>query len=184
MSWIEAVRPYLDAGQILVTVGAVIVGGVWSRRTIFKKREEAPKIRLVHSVYTSFIDDANRFVRVSLVIENQGQVLIRLDEVDSWLYQVAPWPEDILSEEKMIEKELGHYKWPGVPGMTSRMIRPQNVEIEPNEVQEFHFDYVFPRYVQIIVAYSYVNNPTKAIGIGWNTSTIHDMVGLEGKNGK
>lgn len=184
MSWIETVRPYFEVGQTIVTIGAVIVGAVWSRRTIFKKREEAPKIRLAQSLYTSFVDDGNRFVRISLVIENQGQVLIRLDEVNSWLYQIVPWPEDILSEERMVDSQLGHYRWPGVPGTTSRLIRPQNVEIEPNEVQEFHFDYVIPRYVRTIVAYSYVNNPTKAIGIGWNTSTIHDMVEKEELHGK
>ena len=176
MALIDCVKPYIEVTQAVATVAALVVGAVWSRRTIFKKREEFPKIRLGHAIHTAVVDETHRFVRISLTIENQGSVLVRLDEVDSWLYQVAPWPDDILSEEKMLDVDRGDYRWPGVPGVSNRMIRPQKVEIEPEETQELHFDYLMTREVRTIIAYSYVNNPTKKIGIGWNTSTVHDMV--------
>jgi len=175
--WITAVKPYAELAQIAATVGALVVGAIWSRRTIFKKREEFPKIRLTHSIFASKVDDQHRFLRVTLTIENQGQVLFRLDEVDTWLYQMNPWPEGILDEQKMVEPGQGHYRWPGVPGASNRMVETKKVEIEPGETQDFPFDFVFDVGVRAVIVYSYVNNPTKKAGIGWNLSTVHETEG-------
>jgi hypothetical protein len=175
--WITVVKPYADLLLTLTTVGALIVGAIWTRRTVFKKREEFPKIRLAHSNYTSTIDSQHRFLRVTLTIENQGQVLVGLDEVDTWLYQLNPWPGDILDEQKMLEAGQGHYRWPGVRGVSNRMIETKNVEIEPGETQDFAFDFVFDIGIRTVILYSYVNNPTKKAGIGWNLSTIYEMEG-------
>jgi hypothetical protein len=173
-AWISVVKPYADLLLTIATVGALTVGAIWSRRTIFKKREEFPKIGLTHSIYASTINSQHRFLRVTLTIENQGQVLVRLDEVDTWLYQLNPWPEDILDEQKMLEPGQGHYRWPGVQGVTNRIVETKKVEIEPGEMQDFSFDFVFEVGVRVVIVYSYVNNPTKREGIGWNLSTIHE----------
>ena len=174
--WIKSVQPLVDTIASAVTVVALIVGAVWSRRTIFKKREEAAKIRLSHNIFSIPINEDKRLVRIKLTIENQGSVLVCLDELDTWMYQVKPLPSEILDEKKMLDHNLGCYKWPGVLGASSRTVKPQNVQIEPNESQDFHFDFVIENEIEVVIVYSYVNNPTKKIGIGWNLQTIHEFI--------
>lgn len=102
-------------------------------------------------------------------------MLSRLDEVDTWLYQMNPWPDDVLDEQKMLEPGQGHYRWPGVPGVSNRMVKTKKVEIEPGETQDFHFDFVFDVGVRTVIIYSYASNPVKKAGIGWDISTVHEM---------
>lgn len=49
-------------------------------------------------------------------------------------------------------------------------------EVEPQEAEEFHFDFLVPKFVETIQLYSYFRNDSKQNReVGWNCTTIHDL---------
>jgi hypothetical protein len=49
-------------------------------------------------------------------------------------------------------------------------------EVEPGEIDEFHFDFVIPAHVQLVEIYSYIRNVKKQDReIGWNTTTVYSL---------
>ncbi len=186
---LDLIKSYLDVLQSVLTIIGIFIGAYWVLRNLYKRREEAVKIRLKHDVYSKPIDRGHHFLRVSLIIENLGNVRIKLNKINTYLFKVKPWPPDILNYEKMHAEGYGYYNWPAVSEDSNRIIMPDKVVIEPNELDEFHFDFVFESSVKAIFIYSYVENPTrkrwffwKIIGIGWNLSTTYDIE-KEKKNG-
>jgi hypothetical protein len=169
---VDSLKKYLEVGQSAVTILALLVGGWWTWRNFIRNRGKFPRVRLGHSIFQSLIDDRHRMIRVTLRVENQSTVLIRPGKITVRIQQVKPWPADILDESKMLEENESFYTWPLI---AQRQVDSNRVEIEPNESDEYPFDFVIDAGYATLAIYSYVENLKKRRKhIGWTLTTIFD----------
>ncbi len=183
---IDQINDYASAAQSIATVAAFGVGGFWAWRAFVRSRQSFPEVKVTHSFFHEVIDRRWRLVRVSLRIENKGNVLIRTGSVETRLLQLKPWPPEIkaalssrtadselLDSGKMLEADAPDYTWPYV---AHRSVAPRRVEIEPNESEEFYFDFIIRRHWEKLLVYSYVENRRKRVRkLGWPLTSVLDL---------
>jgi hypothetical protein len=82
----------------------------------------------------------------------------------------------LLDNQNILTANHAGYDWPVI---AARAINPEKVEIEPNESETFHFDFVIDRGWKTVHVYSYIDNPRKRRKhIGWPlTSTFNFIQG-------
>jgi hypothetical protein len=95
-------QPYVDLAQALISTAAIVVGGIWTYILFIKNRTKFPKLKLSHSLYSRQIDPRQRLIRVTLLMENQSSILVKLNEVTVRLLQLDPWPQGILDRKALL----------------------------------------------------------------------------------
>jgi hypothetical protein len=121
-------------------------------------------VRLIHSS-----------VRLTVAVENVGDVLLRLEESLVGIQQVMPLPEHLQSALLAGDKNP-EIKWPFVD--TRRQNRSGS-EIESGESAAFDFELFVPRTIRFVIVYTYFRNITKPKAQGWNTSTLYELQNTE-----
>jgi hypothetical protein len=195
MNQIESIASIV---QSVATAIAFVIGGWWTWFIFIRSRQRYPKVKVSHSFFQSPIDDDWRLFRVSLRVDNLSSVLVGIGKAEMRLLRLKPWPSEIEATIKLRagSKELSQYKdlldhqnmlatdhadfgWPVI---AARSVHPAKVEIEPNESETFHFDFVIDRRWQAVHVYSYVDNPSKRRKrIGWPLTSTFDFAQGEGK---
>jgi hypothetical protein len=168
---INILKPYIELGQSVVTIGAIIVGGIWTYMLFVKGRSTYPRLKLKHTIYSRDIDQELRFLRVALTLENQSTILVKTGEITLRLLQLEPWPDDLVNRKVHFRHDQESYAWPYID---YRDIEPTKVEIEPGELEEYYFDFVIDRGRRAVIVYSWVQNLQKK-EIGWTLSTAHNL---------
>ena len=186
----------LGSYQDGLTSIAIVLGGIWAVYHFCRQRLRYPRAKLEHRVTHWPINEINkRLFRVSLFIENQSEVLMRLDSGFCRLQQVDPCNTDDLTNPKLrdqmemhgetelpwrtiVKVKLDWHSSPeSVPALQPTLFsRHGGREIEPGESDELHFDFLIEPYVSRVLVYTYLHNKSKRTrkgGIGWNLTTIH-----------
>jgi len=166
----------------LTQTAAIIVAGVWTYWLFVGKRQRYPRAQIAHTV-THFTISASRIVlRVTLSIENKGDVLIRIKEGSLEVFQMLPCPDEVLAasgdnDEGTYVKGDSELKWKPIRKTempTERIPR----EIEPDETDELPFEFILDAKCRKVLIYSHFTNETKKESgeeIGWDKSTVYDL---------
>lgn len=189
-----------QAIQSFATVLAFVLGGWWTWSTFIRSRQRYPKVKLSYSFEQYPVDSAWRLVRVSLKIENQSNVLIKPRTVDTRLNQLKPWPneiggvlkgltlngltqyKDVLDSKNMVRPGQPGFGWPVI---AQRIVTLKKVEIEPNESETFHFDFIIDRRWEVVLIYSHIVNVRKRWKrIGWTLTSTFELTKEEGIDGQ
>ena len=189
-------KDYAAIAQSVVTIFAFALGGWWTWWSFIRTRQRYPKVRLSHSFLQAAIDRNWKLLRVSLRIENQSNILIKPGEVEMRLLRLRPWPtnlidtlthktprdlqprKDFLDDNGMLKEGQPDFEWPAI---AQRTVTPKKVEIEPNESETLHFDFVIDRRWKVVMVYSYVDNLRKRRkSIGWPLTSTFDLTQGEG----
>lgn len=105
----------------LATITAIVVGGIWAYLLFVRRRQKYPRAALTHHIVHRRIShdelpDDKVLLRVGLVIENPGEVLLSLISGETRVQQIEPWPEWFLEKvkngEDPVEKEQTEVNWP------------------------------------------------------------------------
>jgi len=184
-----------DILQVIVTVGAVGLGGFWTYRAFVRTRQRFPRANVSQKLSHWPIDDTSFLVRVTVVVENVGDVLLSPARGFARVQQIKPWPTDFLDAVRqgnspVLENET-EVLW---PQLCERSFHFENRrhEIEPHEADEFHFDFVVPRDAELLAVYTHIENAAKQSRfkkwfglsvrtIGWNTTTVYALSKPEDK---
>ena len=177
--WQETVRLWSEVFVNAATGVGIIGAGVWAYYRFVRQRDRFPKAALEHHVTFHRLSGSRMLLRVGLVVQNVGSVLLKWSEGGIWVQQVAPcsshvvdWIESELSPPRSTE---GHW-----PVIAKRSLTDHRQEMEPNETDSTYFDFLIPANVETVLVYSFINNPTK-IGIAWNHTTMHRVNCAEGE---
>lgn len=171
----------LQGLQALMTVVAIIVGGISAYVAFGRKREKFPRAKVMHRFEVIPIDAQQRILRIQLEVENIGDTLINIRSVLNRIQQVLPLADTnsglFVPESSDAEPEI---QWP--------MIAQRNLgfadgtrEVEPKESDEMHFDYILGPDAEVVLVYSYIRNAhkrrsfyTKTKELGWmKTETVN-----------
>jgi hypothetical protein len=153
--------------QSVATIVALVAGAWW----VLRRRRPYPRANLRHIVSHVPLNDDTYLVRLTVAIENVGDVLLRLEESLVGVQQVLPVPEH-LRTARLIGDERPDIEWPFID--TTRQNRSGS-EIESGESAAFEFELFAPRTVRFVIVYSYFRNVMKPKAQGWNTSTLYDL---------
>jgi hypothetical protein len=181
-SWLEL----LQTVQAVVTIGAVLIAGLWTYLLFVRRRQKFPRASVTHRVTFDPVDDQKLLLRATVVIANKSEVLLSINHGMVWVQQVMPWPKiaakaPIDGDEAEKKKELS---WPVLA--ERRLDDSQDRwEVEPGETEELHLDFLLRRPLDVVLLYSYFRNSKKRLRprvrrpwgifreIGWNTTTLH-----------
>lgn len=169
----------LDVLDIPIKWAALVVGAIWTYKLFVKKRSKFPKAILQLSARSWALSEAARLVRVTVVAQNKGEVLLNLKSCRVWIQQVRPLPPNLaeLLEETGEVASGGKREadWPLVA--EKEVTWPQgSCEIEPGESQSLDFDLVLTSPLETVIVYAYVKNESKPDReIGWDAQTALDV---------
>jgi hypothetical protein len=161
------------------TCAAILIGGIWGYITFIRNRQKYPRANIKHMIKHRHIDDRRVLLRITIAVENKGDVIISLDKGEVWIQQMVPWPSDsaldaIDSSKETDKNRKAEAEWPVLADRNLSGVKGH--EIEPGEFDEFHYDFVIDSNIKTVIVYSYVKNQTK-LGreIGWNKTSVYDV---------
>lgn len=172
--WLETGVAATDAAGNVAQMAALAIGGWWTYKKFFQKREDRPRATLSHQVTHFDIDRDHRLVRVQEQVTNAGEVLLTLSKRETRIQQVFPIDEEAVGFLDAGEQEV---PWPQLcpPHIVEDEDSPP--EIEPGENDHFEHDFIIPADVEIVQIYSHFSNVSREEGDnrGWSQTTIHSL---------
>jgi len=172
-----------DTLESIVTIVGIVVGGVWAYLLFVKRRQKFPRAVLKHSIESWEVSENERLVRVVLLVENKGEVLLRILDGFTWVQQMRPWPGEVIQGHAEAGKNAGkasapsEIAWPLIAERPHKTIR----EIEPAEVDEICVDFIIDKGFEQVLVYSFLANSKKSERkLGWMTSTVIDLTKADG----
>jgi len=153
--------------QSVATIVALLAGAWW----VLRRRRTHPRANLRHIVSHVALNDDTYLVRLTVAVENIGDVLLRLEESLVGIQQVIPVPEH-LRHGLLVGDRKPEIEWPFIDARRQNRV---GSEIEYGESAAFEFELFVPRTIRFVIVYSYFRNITKPEGQGWNTSTLYEL---------
>jgi hypothetical protein len=154
-----------------------------------------PRATLRHSISHLDFDDGRRFIRIKTIINNTGNVLLRLVSAIFRVDRVLPLPDSVSHELQAgglpkLEDGL-QIGWPPVSDDLYRKYewkREDRPELEPGESDIIICDFIVPADLKTVHIYTYFKNAKKGrwrwrpwrwvrgrVDIGWPLSTFYDF---------
>jgi len=163
--WLKCTKDAASTLQSVATIVALLVGAWW----VLRRRRTYPRANFKHIVSHVPLNDDTYLVRLTVTVENIGDVLLRLEESLVGIQQVIPVPEHL--RPALLDKKP-EIEWPFID---ARRRNRGGSEIESGESAAFDFELFVPRTIRFVVIYSYFRNITKPKAQGWNTSTLYEL---------
>ncbi len=177
--WLSVNKDVSEIVKNYGTFAAVIIGGIWTWAAFKRRREKYPNAKVSHTILHRRIDDRRVFLKVVVIIQNTGEVMISLDRRLVRVQQMIPWPTEAMKPVDVgpdnTRNDHSEVEWP-LLGEVDISGERLGHEIEPGESDELHFDFVVPSKISTVVVYSYLKNVTKRKReIGWNSTSIRQI---------
>ncbi len=108
------IKKVLEILEPLATVLAIIFGGVWTYVLFIKNRQNYPKAKLSHQIFSENISKDKVLLRIKVKITNIGQIMLSIKSCKTWIQQINPLTEDIqdLINENSKEEFSTEISWP------------------------------------------------------------------------
>jgi len=159
----------LQALESAITVLGIGAGLWW----FYKRREKAPRANVEHEVQFIDLKNGTTYVGVHVHVKNTGKVAIRPKVESDATKTSAVIIEELMPylSKKLESQELSpEYKMDFLGSRTF----PPKICIEPGETQPLLFEFVVQSTTRVVKVYSHINNSYTS-GIGWDTTTIHEV---------
>ena len=170
--WLTFTKDAASTVQSVATIIALLVGAWW----VMRRRRTYPRANFRHIVSHVPLDDDTYLLRLTVAIENVGDVLLRLEESVGGVKQLVPVPEYL---QPTLQTGIGVESWNRSeimwPFIDTRRRNRTGTAIESGESAAFDFDLFVPRTVRFVLVYSYFRNVAKPEDQGWNTSTFYEL---------
>lgn len=205
----DNVHLWVSIAQAIVTIIAIVLGGIfaWQRRLIF--RHWQPHVTISHDVTHRQVSPENVHVEITAILHNSSQVKVELRDGLFTVEQLAPVSDEYVEQlygKTFVDKE--RYEAPEWHCLKEIRLEWEEDELvaEPGEKVAVTLEYIVPNYVESILITTYFYN-TRVMGKipaafnprdaqrkkqrwwpwrmsgprGWIRTTAHDIV-LAGDN--
>ncbi len=194
-------KQILENVQSLATIGAVVLGGIWTAYLFHEERKTFPHLNIEHKISHVDVAKGVRLLRVGIELNNTGSTQAIVDNVIIRVQQILPLsacPEkgacagdemnDTMNTTVMTKDR---FSW---PLLTKREFTSANWQrIEPGEKQPVDFEFAIHSHAQVVRVYTYFRNdrmskkcpgsagaePMQPTEIceqsGWDKSSYYDM---------
>ena len=169
-------KEFWEGMQAFVAFAAIVVGGVWFLRT----RRRYPKAHVNHEAWSWKTGSGERIVRVTVSVENRGEVLLQLGKAIVRVHQVTPLSEDVLRRAQAMRGAepggvaVASLEWTPFHEQTTDW-KALGGELEPGEWDELSSHFVLPDEVECVIVYSFLENRQKSSKgqFGWIKTSVH-----------
>lgn len=162
--------------EAVVTILAIIIGGLWTYILFVKNREKFPKADIKHIVEK--INVSNEIViRLTIEVKNLGKTKLPVTSGEVRLQQIKPSTTAVLKAVEMFnEIENNKKREIGWPVLEERIFsfKKDEYELEPAEKDNFEFDFIVSDEIELIQFYTHIENGFKE-DKGWNYTSIHEL---------
>lgn len=177
LQWLKDYGDSFGAIQSIATVIALGLGGWWTWIVFVRGRKGFPRLSMTHTTEWWRIDEGSRILRVTLLLKNEGEVLVCLQKGHVWIQQISPSPAEVIkeanTERASVEIFKDEHAWPLVG---ERNFCFEECEVEPQETDEVTSEFVISTQINKVLVYSYFDNAAKpGRNIGWRFSSIVDF---------
>jgi hypothetical protein len=119
-------------------------------------------------------------LRIDVFVANGGNVLLKFESGVIRVNQVLPEKAfffgDLTCGQTIIDFNLANTVWPTIANRPLNWLAGTEPEIEPNEIDEFNYDFIIPSDAKIVEIYIFYRNVDKYPNrIGWGHTSIHDL---------
>jgi hypothetical protein len=163
--------------QSIVTIIALLVGGIWTYRTFVQFRQDRPKLVITHSVSHFFIPNRLILLSVEEKYSNVGPVKIDLTKGDIRIVRLLPLPDGLEQRVKNPDS-LKDSEDPNVLPVIQYYPHPWDEKrkfIEPGESDTVQNYLLIPDSTEIVDIKSYAGNRSEGNKMAWHCSTTYDM---------
>ena len=182
----------IEIAEAIVTIFAIIVGGLWTYKIFIKERASYPHANIKHNISHIAISDKINLLRVAIELTNTGnskmvvnKSLIRVQQILPILPCVKASPCSISQVNDSLrnrDRKEDRFAWPMIGQRTKIWDKP--LELEPSEKDLIDFEFAISSDVNQVRIYSYFRNEKKKTEneeIGWSISSYYKLKKVEEK---
>jgi hypothetical protein len=166
--------------QAVATIGAIIVGGVWTYLLFVQQRQRFPHLKMEHKITHVPLPEHRILLLLDVTHSNVGTIKLDFSTADIRIYGLRHPPDLSGNTIDLLNKG-------GLPGnieptamWTLLAQQPQNLNsdqlfIEPGESDQLHYEFVLSDDVGPLLIYTYYRNPgVQDRNAGWSLRSIYD----------
>lgn len=162
LRWVGNSITLLDLSQLFfnfASVLAIAIGGAWALSIFIQNRERILRADLKQKASHYYFPGNKVLVRVELLLENRGKVLLPVREMEVRIQQILPLHGDVetafnADRNPKVDEDT-EFPWETIAFQNNKF--PEgHIFIEPGESQEFVYDFLVEDDIDLISVYSYV----------------------------
>lgn len=172
--------------QALLTVVAIVAGGVFAWRNAHIFRHNAPHVNVSHEIEHVFLSDEYVYITVTATLHNTSRVNIEFLNGYSRIQQVTPATDEEIErlyaeafETPGISRPPGYLQWPTL-GNYLIWWEKDRLTVEPGELRAETFEFMVKRDVESVIITTYFYN-SRVIGEVSGDLDPEDTPRLKGK---
>ena len=187
----SAAHDNIKSAQSIVSMAALILGGVWAYNEFVRERPQYPRAEVeIASVTPVELPGGLTLLRSDVVVSNAGSVAFTIDQALLKVERVLPLgsgcddstddPSRCLADRGLAipvdrERDAPRFEWPTIvywKGPVGPLF------LEPGETHLVDLEVTIPSDISVVRIYVHMNNKRLAEErprIGWNTSTYFDL---------
>ena len=172
----------LGIAQSLVTIVAIVAGGLFAAYKWQVFREFEPHLTIAHEVSHRRIGESYVHIAVTATLENNSRVQIELHDGNFLIQHIAPTLDEdveVLYAQVFVEKEFVEIPWPILVDV-QREWEEGELIVEPGELHPETFEFIVSEEVKSVIVYTYFYNSTYSQGSrtaeGWGATTVLDII--------
>lgn len=165
----KKLKDRLDTAQSLITILAIIVGGIWTYLLFVKERHHYPHAKLEHAISHISISKDINLLTVGMNVINTGTSALDIRKLQLRVQQVLPVlpcadrqpcaAEQVNKALREVERKEDRFSWPLIGNRINQLDTP--IEIEPSEQDQLNFEFAIPSNVAVVRIYSHITNEVK-----------------------
>jgi hypothetical protein len=179
-------KELIDTVQGLLTIGAIIVGGVWTYFLFVKERREFPHANIEQRIAHVPLSESTTILRVSADVTNTGAARLHSGKSIVRVQQVLPLPscpaagpcavKEIEAALRVPERDADVFTWP----LLAERVHDSSdtLDVEPGESETVEYEFALRRNITAVRVYSYFRNDERSAGsseVGWSASTLYNL---------
>jgi len=176
----ESIKVWAEIAQATLTSLGIILGGLWTYFRFVHGRLGMPKAELQNAFAILAYNDEKFWLHNEVTVLNRGDVRIPIRRGFCRVRECLQSSdlESQLSLSSDPKNDSPHHcaiDWPQLDKKTWSCTPKEGGEIEPGEVELFHYDFLIPKTARLLHVESFFENSSKKNGIGWRCVTIIDV---------
>lgn len=184
--WIDKLKDLTDILLNIFSIIAIIGGAIWGLFKFGLKREKYPWANIDHKISMIKLTDERLLLRVTIVVDNVGEVKLKFTKGEVRLSQILPLDPDVpskfLAGQRLVKEGETEIIWPYADcyepstGYYKLEWQEGDFELEPKETDERYFDFIIAPDKRTLEVYSYLSNVYKeGKEIGWLKSSFYTI---------
>ena len=163
--------------QSLVTVVAIVGGGIFAYYKLQIFRTFEPHLTISHEVSHRYIGDSYVHIAVTATLYNSSKVKMELRKGFFLLQQISPLSDEevkSLQDQVFENQEFQHIQWPTLEEVEREFGKGELI-VEPGESHPETFEFILSQWYDSVMIYTYFYNPMSSQPQGWVASNVYDI---------